>query len=210
MRSAGTVLLVFLSFGVAIYAVVGYGVMPLGALVHPDMKAGFVAHPVAVYVHVFAAMAALLLGPCQFSARLRRTHIHIHRWAGRVYLSVGVLAGGLSGLYISQFAFGGPLARLGFASLSVCWLYSGARAFLAIRRGAIDEHRKWMVRNFALAFAAVTLRLYVPAAVAAGIDFAAAYAVIAWLCWLPNLLLADWLYSSAQNKSLQRSAAGGR
>jgi uncharacterized membrane protein len=173
MRSTSIALLYFLSLGVAAYGVVGYGVMPLGSLVHPDMKADFVAHPVGVYLHVFAAVA-LLLGPFQFSTRLRSTRIHLHRWMGRVYLGVGVLLGGLSGLYISQFAFGGLVAKLGFATLAVCWLYTGLRAFLAIRRRAIDEHRKWMVRNFSLAFAAVMLRLYIPASVLSGADFAVA------------------------------------
>ena len=114
------------------------------------MKAEFVAHPVGVYLHVFAAAVALLLGPFQFSTRLRSARIQLPRWMGRVYLGVGVLIGSLSGLYISQFAFGGPAAKLGFATLAVCWLYTGLRAFLAIRRRAIDEHRKWMVRNFSL------------------------------------------------------------
>lgn len=193
MRSTGTLLLYVLALGVAGYAVVGYSIMPLGSLVHPEMKADFVAHPVGVYCHVFAAAVALLLGPFQFSARLRRTRLRLHRWMGRVYLGVGVLLGGLSGLYLAAFAFGGPVARVGFAALALCWLYSGWRAYIAIRRGLIDEHRKWMVRNFALAFAAVTLRIYLPIAIVAGVDFAVAYPVIAWLCWLPNLLAAEWL-----------------
>ena len=108
--------------------------------------------------------------------------------------------GGLSGLYISQFAFGGPVARLGFATLAVCWLYTGFRAYMAIRRKATEEHRKWMVRNFALSFAAVMLRIYIPISVMAGIDFATAYAVIAWLCWVPNLLVAEWRSNSLSNR----------
>jgi hypothetical protein len=50
-----------------------------------------------------------------------------------------------------------------------------------------------MIRNFSLAFAAVMLRLYLPAAVVAGADFALAYAIVAWACWVPNLLFAEWL-----------------
>ena len=210
MRSTGKALLCFFSFGVAAYAVLGYGVMPLGSLVHPDMKADFVAHPLGVYLHVFAAALALLLGPFQFSAHLRRTRIQLHRWMGRVYLGVGVLIGGLSGLYISQFAFGGLGAKLGFAMLAACWLYTGLRAFLAVRSRTIDEHQKWMVRNFSLTFAAVILRLYVPASVIAGFDFGVAYAIIAWLCWLPNLLVAEWVVNAAHNRSPQRTAFGGR
>ncbi len=175
--------------------------MPLGALVHPDMKAGFSAHPAGVYAHVYTAMLALLLGPLQFSDRLRRTRPALHRWSGRVYLLVGVLGGGLSGLYLAQYAYGGPVAQAGFAALALCWLYTGVRAFLAIRRRDVESHRRWMVRNYALAFAAVMLRLYIPAAVMAGVDFALAYALIAWLCWLPNLVLAERLYQGTRARS---------
>lgn len=187
----------FLSIGVVAYAVVGYAVTPLGSLVHPDMKAGFATHRFGVYLHVFAAAVALLLGPFQFSNRLRSTRPHVHRWIGRVYLGVGVLIGGLSGLYISQFAYGGFVARLGFATLATCWLYTGLRAYLAIRRNATQVHRKWMVRNFSFTFAAVMLRLYLPLSMIAGIEFAVAYPIIAWLAWVPNVVFAEWRYNGA-------------
>ena len=187
----------FSPLGVVAYATIGYAMMPLGSLVHPNMKPGFAAHPLGVYVHVFAAAVALLLGPFQFSDRLRRTRLRVHRWIGRAYLGVGVLIGGLSGLYISQFAYGGFVARLGFATLATCWLYTGLRAYLAIRRKATQEHRKWMVRNFSFTFAAVMLRLYIPISVVAGIEFAIAYPIIAWLCWVPNVVFAEWRYNGA-------------
>lgn len=191
MRRAGPVVIVLLSLGVAAYALAGYALLPLGALVHPDMRAGFLGNPVAIYLHVFAAALALLLGPLQFAAGLRARHPQLHRWSGRIYLGVGVLLGGLAGLWIATHAYGGPLARIGFACLAVAWLYSGAKAFAAIRRGEVAAHRRWMVRNFSLCFAAVTLRLYIPLAFAAALPFETAYALIAWLCWVPNLLLAE-------------------
>jgi uncharacterized membrane protein len=196
MRAISQSLLFFLAFGVAGYAAFAYGVLPLGSLVHPDMKANFLAHSTGIYTHAFASSIALVLGPFQFSARLRQEHSVLHRWLGRTYLAVGVLVGGLAGLYMSQYAFGGPVARLGFAALAVCWLYTGLRAYLAVRRGAFDEHRKWMVRNFSLTFAAVTLRLYLPASMATGVEFAMAYSVIAWLCWVPNVVFAEWQYNT--------------
>ncbi|MFZ5876093.1 MAG: DUF2306 domain-containing protein [Nitrospirota bacterium] len=188
----GKGLLFFFAVGVSGYAVFAYGTLPLGSLVHPDMKANFLAHSAGIYTHAFASAVALAFGPFQFSARLRQKHTDIHRWLGRAYLGVGVLVGGLSGLYMSQYAFGGPMAQLGFAALAVSWLYTGVRAYLAVHRGAIDEHRKWMVRNVSLTFAAVTLRLYLPASMVFGVEFALAYSVIAWLCWVPNPAFAEW------------------
>ena len=159
------------------------------------MKVTYLAHSAGIYTHVFASIVALTLGPFQFSASLRQKHIHLHRWMGRAYLGVGVLVGGVSGLYMAQHAYGGAVAQLGFAALAIAWLYTGVRAYLAIRRRAIDEHRQWMVRNFSLTFAAVTLRLYLPASMVAGVDFALAYAIIAWLCWVPNIAFAEWRYN---------------
>lgn len=202
MRSVGRGLLFFLTFGVAGYVVFAYGLMPLGALVHPDMKAAFLAHSTGIYIHAFTSVVALVLGPFQFSANIRQGHPVVHRWAGRLYLTVGVLIGGLAGLYMSQFAFGGPVARLGFAVLAGLWLFTGLRAYLTVRRGAYEAHRKWMVRNFSLTLAAVTLRIYLPLSMALGIEFASAYPIIAWLCWVPNIVLAEWRYNTKNSSKV--------
>lgn len=190
--TAGWYAMALLAVGVAIYALGSYGFLPLGAAVHPDLRAAFEAHALGLYLHVFGACFALAIGPFQFLRPLRERLPALHRWMGLLYLSMGVLVGGLAGLYMSQFAFGGTPARLGFGVLALAWLYTGSRAYDAIRRREIAEHRRWMIRNFALAFAAVTLRLYVPLAVVSGVEFATAYAVIAWACWVPNLLVAEW------------------
>ena len=191
MRLAGYVALAFLSLGVAVYAIVVYSVLPLGAAVHPDMRPGFGAQRIATYAHIFASAIALVVGPLQISPRLRARNLQLHRWLGRLYLGVGVLIGGVAGLVIAFHAFGGVVAQLGFACLALLWLYTGGRAYAAIRAGDVAAHRRWMVRNFALTFAAVMLRLWLPASVVSGISFEVAYAAIAWLCWVPNLVVAE-------------------
>ncbi|MCI4429309.1 MAG: DUF2306 domain-containing protein [Burkholderiales bacterium] len=208
MRLAAFVTLAVLSLGVALYAVGAYGLLPLGTLVHPDMRAAFRAHPIGIYTHVFASVVALALGPFQFSSRLRASRIQLHRFSGRAYLGVGVLFGGLAGLYMSLHAFGGIASQLGFGCLALAWLFTGLRAFLAIRRHDVATHRRWMVRNFALTFAAVTLRLYLPASMAAGIAFELAYPVIAWLCWVPNVVVAEVLFNRTHDASSQPRAGG--
>lgn len=197
MRLFGSICLYIFAIGVAGYAVFGYAFLPLGSLVHPDMKLSFSAHRAGIYTHVFASAVALSLGPFQFSGWLRRTRPRLHRFIGRTYLGVGVGLGGLSALYMSVFAFGGPAAKLGFACLAVCWLFTGFRAFQAIRRGAVQEHRQWVIRNFSLTLAAVTLRIYLPSSMIAGIPFEIAYPVIAWLSWVPNLLVAELAFTGA-------------
>lgn len=196
MRLASKILLYFLSIGVAGYAVVAYTAFPIGSLVHPDMLRSFQAHRIEVYAHIFTSALALLLGPLQFSQALRARKPALHRWLGRAYLGLGVLPGGLAGLLIARNAYGGMLSTLGFAALAIAWLYSGLRAYLAIRQRDIGTHRRWMIRNFALTLAAVTLRCYLPLSMLTAIPFERAYPVIAWLCWVPNLLIAErWLHS---------------
>jgi len=192
--------LAFFSVGVSGYAIVAYGLFPLGAVAGPEFAESFLAHAPVLYAHVFASTVALLIGPFQFSRRLRDGNRSLHRWMGRVYLSVGVLVGGLAGLYLAWFAFGGPVARVGFGLMAMAWLYTGVRAYLAIRRGDIQRHREWMFFNFSLTFAAVTLRLYMPLSQLAGVPVEVAYPVVAWLCWVPNLLVAKLLLNGGSRK----------
>ncbi|GHC11073.1 DUF2306 domain-containing protein [Thermomonas carbonis] len=184
--------MVVLALVVSAYALVAYGALPLGQLVGPEMRANFQVHRFGIYTHVFAASIALALGPFQFSERLRRRFPRLHRTSGRIYLGAGVGLGGLAGLYMSTFAYGGLVSKSGFAALALAWLYSGWRAYRAIRAGNVAEHRRWMTRNFALTLAAVTLRILLPVSAISGIPFALAYPVIAWLSWVPNLLVAEW------------------
>ncbi|MBT9525875.1 MAG: DUF2306 domain-containing protein, partial [Rhizobacter sp.] len=125
----------------------------------------------------------------------------LHRWIGRTYLGVGVLLGGVFGLLLSRHAHGGPVAQIGFALLAVAWLYTGLRGWLAIRGGNVATHRQWMLRNQALTLAAVSLRIYLPVALVARWPFEPAYAAIAWLCWVPNLLLAEWWLRRAAGRA---------
>ncbi|CAD5369657.1 conserved membrane hypothetical protein [Rubrivivax sp. A210] len=210
MKKSLQTLLAWLSLAVAAYAIAAYAVLPLGAVLHPDIRLSFAAHvPALVYLHVFAAAAALLLGPLQFRADLRARWPTLHRGLGRVYLALGVGLGGLSGLALAANAYGGAWSRAGFATLALLWLATGVLALQRILRGDVAGHRRWMARNFALTLAAVTLRLYLPAAIVGGLSLALAYPVVAWLCWLPNLALAEWLLSRAAPAALATRRAGG-
>ena len=194
VRHAAFATIVLLCLGLGGYAIFAYAFLPLGALVHPEMRATFELHRTGILTHVFASLFALVLGPLQFSASLRAARPRLHRWSGRLYLAGGVLVGGAAGFYMAFHAFGGLAAHLGFGLLALAWLYTGLRAYLAIRRRDVAAHRRWMVRNFALTLAAVTLRLWLPAMLASGVAFETAYPLVAWLCWVPNLLLAEFFF----------------
>ena len=198
-------LMAFLSLGIVIYSLLVY------LQFNPELYAfdAFELHPIGLYSHIIASSVALLLGPFQFLPRLRqKKYLNLHRWMGRLYLGVGILIGGLSGLYMSLFAHGGLINILGFGTLAILWLFTGAMAYTTIRRGDTVAHRHWMIRNFALTFAAVTLRLWLPLLAVAFQDFEAGYQAVSWIAWVPNLLIAEWLVrrrSSASKKRLRQA-----
>lgn len=81
-------------------------------------------------------------------------------------------------------------ATLGFAALAAAWLITAVLAYAAIRAGNEAAHRAWMIRNFALTYAGVTLRLWInPLMMAFG--EITGYEIVAWLCWVPNLIVAE-------------------
>ena len=170
----------------------------------PEQKAVYMAHSTILIVHVVASMLAILIGPFQFLPGIRKGRwLALHRWLGRTYL-VSVLFGGLSGLYMAQLAHGGTISRLGFTALAILWLVSAFRAYKHIRNKEIERHREWMTRNYALTLAGVMLRVWNPIFGVIGIDFTTGYIVVAWLCWVPNLIVAEW--SIRRRRRSQRSS----
>lgn len=155
----------------------------------------------AFYAHIVAGGLALVTGPFQFWRGLRDRHRSVHRWMGRGYLAAVAIAG-VAGLVIAPFSEAGLAGLVGFGTLAVLWLVSAWRAYRAIRAQDVANHRAWMMRNFALTYSAVTLRLWLGVligvqALPGGFDFDAAFAnaygVVPFLAWLPNLVVAEWL-----------------
>ena len=151
------------------------------------------AYLITFYTHIFLGGLALLSGFSQFYKKLRTKRPTLHRTLGKVYVISAILSG-IAGLCIAFFADGGIIASTGFAMLALLWLYTTTNAYSSIRHSEIDKHQQWMIRSYALCFAAVTLRLYIPLFLAGfKMEFIPSYRIIAWLCWVPNLLVAEFL-----------------
>lgn len=198
----------FLCVGVAGYAIWAYGGGVQRVPVHPAMVAVFDGHRALITVHAVGAAIALLLGPLQFIDGLRGRAPRIHRVLGYLYLLLGTGVGGTAGVLLARSSFGGLVSHLGFGMLGCLWIFTGAMALSAAWRRRFDEHRLWMIRSFALALAAVTLRLYLPLFAIAGVRFEDFYPAVAWLCWVPNLIVAEWWQKQRHDKPLPKPGSG--
>ena len=156
----------------------------------PPVIAGNALKNPWLVVHVAGAATALLVGPVQFSSRLRARFPRLHRLTGRTY-AVSCLLGGVSGFLLALGASTGPISTVGFGSLAILWIITTSLALRRAMQRRFTEHRAWMIRSFALTLAAVTLRLYLPLASVFAIPFDDAYRAISFLAWVPNLLVAE-------------------
>lgn len=173
----------------------------------PGLRGSFVVDLFALkafrsFGHLVFGGVALFTGALQFSARLRFARPAVHRFLGKIYV-LTVLVSGTSAALLAPTSTGGVTAHFGFGMLALLWLGSTVAAWVTVRRGEYDVHRVWMIRSYALCLAAVTLRLYLPVAGIAGIPFEASYPAIAWLCWVPNLVVAEWFVAGSSMAPLE-------
>jgi uncharacterized membrane protein len=219
-RTRGAFWWILLSaMAIAVFAPLPYALTSLADLAGGDQNvaANYVDRSVLVrsafYLHIGFGGLALLLSPFQFATRLRNRAPHVHRAVGRVVLGSIAIAG-TAGLVLAPHSLAGPVGTLGFGLLAVLWLTFATIAFRAIRRRDVARHRRWVVRTFALTYAAVTLRIWLGVLIAVqsgllGVDpdvaFDRAYLLVPFLSWVPNLLVAEWYLATRERRTATAS-----
>jgi uncharacterized membrane protein len=198
LRAVGLGWLALSALAIAVFAPLPYILNPLSELaanggeiaVNYAPRPGWVRGAFAAHI-VFGGLA-LLLSPLQLSARVRARVPRLHRVNGRVVLvSIGVA--GTAGFLLSWFNTAGPIGTAGFGTLAVLWVVFAGLGLRAILRRDVAAHRRWMLRTFALTYAAVTLRLWLIALIPLLGDFGSAYVLVPFLSWVPNLVVVELL-----------------
>lgn len=175
-------------------AAYGFAYVFLGdRMLNPPLDASFRARPWGIFTHALFASIALLVGPFQFHRGILVRWRMVHRYLGVVYILAAIVGSGLVGLYMSWHSYGGWITHSGFGLLALGVLITTSLAYVRIRAGEVAAHREWMIRSYALIFAAVTLRIWLPLLVMLhGGKFLPAYRWVAWVSWVPNLLAVEW------------------
>jgi uncharacterized membrane protein len=155
------------------------------------------------YIHVFTSLLALLAGFTQFSNHILTRHRNVHRLMGRVYAFNILFINFPAALVMGVFANGGIAGKTAFLLLDSLWFGFTLIAVLAIRNGDIRRHREFMIRSFALTLSAISLRTWKMVLTnTTDLDYGTIYIIDAWLGFLPNLLLAEWIIRRGRNKRL--------
>src|ERR1700677_3176063 len=104
--------------------------------------------------HTLAGTFALLIGPINFSSRIRQRHLTLHRVLGRIYV-VSVFVGSFTGIALAWGRPGLP----GTSMQAAAWMVCTTAAFLTARNRQIVQHRQWMARSYAVTFTFVSSRV---------------------------------------------------
>lgn len=162
-----------------------------------------------LWCHLGGGAAGIALGTLQFATQRWRRHAWVHRWVGRAYF-VGMLVAmlGATGLIASSPA---PMViRVAFAATEVAWLVVASVGLVAIRRGQVGQHRRWMVRAYLVTLAPVIFRIALYAAVGAGIaPSPGTIAALLWASWVVPLLIhkVGSAIANAARRHMRLSAA---
>lgn len=149
-------------------------------------------YKLAFFTHVYTAVFVLPAGFTQFSSSIRKNFPRVHKYIGWVYAIVVICLAGPAGFYMGLFANGGLPSQVAFCLLAILWIYFTVVAIAKVIKGDIKSHREFLIRSFALTLSALTLRawkyLLVVLFQPRPMDV---YEIVAWLGWIPNLIIAE-------------------
>lgn len=147
------------------------------------------------YTHITSSIIVLLIGVFQFIPFFLAKYPLLHRTIGKTYIVLVLFFCAPSGLVMGFYANGGLLSKMSFVCLSLSWWILTFMAYQKIKQRNIKSHVAFMYRSYALTISALTFRLYVLILpLFMYLPAKEMYTLIAWLSWIPNLLIIEiWL-----------------
>ncbi|WNV83408.1 DUF2306 domain-containing protein [Umezawaea sp. Da 62-37] len=165
-------------------------------------------------LHILFGSVALLTSCLQVWPWFRGRYRVAHRRIGRVYVFAGVLPSAVLAIPTSVYGHSGPVGAAGNVVLAVLWQATTTVGFRMARERRFAEHRRWMIRSFALGTSIVANRVWLVVLLiallpsgASEAEFATAtrHATVAavWLSWVANLVIAEWWIARSRRKERQ-------
>jgi uncharacterized membrane protein len=161
----------------------------------------------AFFVHVYMSIWVLLAGFTQFSSKIREYRPRLHRALGYFYAIDVLLVTGPAGLIMGFYANGGITSKVSFVLLACGWIVTTALAVQTAKQGNFVAHRDWMIRSYALTLSAITLRAWKWSITnSVSLPPMDVYRAVAWLGWVPNILIAEIIIRRLRSEANARLA----
>jgi len=151
------------------------------------------------YAHVFTSVFVLLAGATQFSKYLIFKYPKVHRSLGYAYIVLVLFVSGPGAMAMSIHANGGLPAKASFVLQTIMWIIFTSAAWYYAAKKKYIKHAECMLFSYSLTFAAVTLRtlvLILSALSLKNLKPVDAYIFVAWMSWVPNMIIAGFLIHS--------------
>ena len=122
--------------------------------------AGQPAASIGIGIHFAAGGLILLLGGIQLLKSVRANYPEFHRWSGRFYVVISMIAalGGLSFIAI-QGTVGGTVMNIGFAGYGILMFVAAVQTMRYAMKRDFSTHQAWAWRLYALAIGSWLYRM---------------------------------------------------
>ena len=147
---------------------------------------------IAFYIHIFSSVPVLFFGAFLFSERILKRFSKVHRMLGKGYVGLVLGLSAPTGMVLAFHANGGWPVQLSFLLATPFWWYFTLRGLKTAISLDFVSHRKWMIRSYAMAFSAITLRasqVFLSTFNLVSPDYQ--YMVVSWVSWVLNLFIVE-------------------
>jgi hypothetical protein len=173
----------------------------------PDWLLGKKHYMIAFYIHISSSVLVLAAGLTQFSKTLMFKYPKWHRNIGKFYVFTVLFLSGPSGMVMAFYGSGGAAAQWAFVLQALGWWFFTYMAYVSILKKDLVKHGEYMLRSYAMAFSAITLRagtylvswykmqyhIRCPDEVWSMLCYPNFYVLEAWLSWVLNIMIVELL-----------------
>ncbi|MEO3875180.1 DUF2306 domain-containing protein [Nonomuraea sp. B12E4] len=108
--------------------------------------------------HIAFGAVATVTGLLQLWAGLRNRFPRLHRWTGRMYFHAGIFPSMILAVPVSAMSESGVSNVAALDAMLILWAITGVAGLRAAKSRRFSDHRKWMIRNYAVTLAILASR----------------------------------------------------
>jgi uncharacterized membrane protein len=168
-----------------------YGILPEKVVARQDL-----VWRVCFYLHLPFGSICLFIPSVLLMRNMIPLKVALHRAIGKLYVYSTLAIVCPTGICLALYAKGGLVTQVGFVLQGILLYYFTWRGLQAILKGQIQEHRRMMVRSYAVAAVVISFRVLHIIFFLINVRYQDNYALSQWLGLTGNILLAEILLIS--------------